>query len=125
MKSVIVTAPNQVEIIDAPIPKPGPYQALVKTEVACLCNSTDRVLVNGHFPGMEKAFPFALGHESVGVIQEVGAKVRHFKVNERAVSGLVFNLGVDGIKSAWGGFCEYVLANDHEAMVQDLSLIHI
>ncbi len=119
MKTVIVTAPNQVEITDTPIPRPGPYQALVKTEVACLCNKTDGELVNGHFPGMEKAFPFALGHESVGLVQEVGAKVRHFKVNERAVSGLVFDLGVDGIESGWGGFCEYVLANDHEAMVQD------
>ena len=119
MKSVIVTAPNQVEIIDAPIPKPGPYQALVKTEVACLCNKTDGELVSGHFPGMENAFPFTLGHESVGVIQEVGAKVRNFKVDERAVSGLVFDLGVEGIKTGWGGFCEYVLANDHEAMVED------
>ena len=119
MKTVVVTAPNQVEIIDTPIPKPGPYQALVKTELACLCNSTDGGLVSGHFPGMEKAFPFALGHESVGLIQEVGAKVRHFNVGERAISGLVFDLGVEGIESGWGGFCEYVLANDHEAMVQD------
>ena len=117
MKTVVVTAPNQVEIIDTPIPKPGPYQALVKTEVACLCNKTE--LLSGHFPGLENAFPFALGHENVGVVQEVGAKVRHFTVGDRAVSGLVFDLGVEGIESGWGGFCEYVLANDHEAMVQD------
>ena len=89
MRSIIVTVPNQVEIIDTPIPTPGPYQALVKTEVACLCNKTDGELVGGHFPGMETAFPFALGHESVGVVQEVGDKARHFSVGGRAVSGLV------------------------------------
>ena len=119
MKTIVVTAPNQVEIIDTPIPKPGPYQALVKTEFACVCNNTDGELVSGHFPGMEKSFPFALGHESVGVVQEVGEKVRHFTVGARAVSGLVFDLGVEGMASGWGGFCEFVLANDHEAMVAD------
>ena len=119
MKSVVVTAPNRVEIVDTPIPKPGPYQALVKTEVACLCNKTDGELVGGHFPGMEDAFPFALGHESVGVVQEAGERARHFKAGDRAVSGLVFDLGLEGMASGWGGFCEYVLANDHEAMVQD------
>jgi 2-desacetyl-2-hydroxyethyl bacteriochlorophyllide A dehydrogenase len=119
MKTISVTAPNQVEIIDTPIPKPGPYQALVKTEFACVCNNTDGELVGGHFPGMEKSFPFALGHESVGVVTEVGDMVRHFKIGERAISGLVFDLQTEGMESGWGGFCEYVLANDHEAMVAD------
>ncbi len=119
MKTVSVTAPGVVEIIDTPIPKPDPYQALVKTEFACVCNSTDSELVHGRFPGMEKAFPFALGHESVGTVVEVGDKVKNFKIDGRAVSGLHFDLGVDGMKSGWGGFCEYVLANDHEAMIAD------
>ena len=119
MKTVSVTAPGVVKIIDTPIPKPGPYQALVKTEFACVCNSTDTELVHGRFPGMEKAFPFALGHESVGTVVKVGDKVKNFIIDDRAVSGLHFDLEVDGMKSGWGGFCEYVLANDHEAMVAD------
>ena len=119
MKTVSVTAPGIVTIIDTPVPSPGPYQALVKTELACLCNNTDGELVSGHFPGMEDAFPFALGHESVGIVQSIGDKVRHFKAGDRAVSGLVFDLGVEGLSSGWGGFCEYVLANDHQAMVED------
>jgi threonine dehydrogenase-like Zn-dependent dehydrogenase len=121
MKTVAVVAPNEVSIIDTPVPRPGSYQALVKTEVACICNNTDGELVSGHFPGMEEAFPFALGHESAGTIIETGAKVRNFALGNRALSGLVLDheLGVDGLKSGWGGFCEYVLVNDHEAMVED------
>ena len=119
MKTVSVTSPGVVEVIDTPIPKPGPYQALVKAEFACVCNSTDSELVHGRFPGMEKAFPFALGHESVGTVVEVGDKAKNFKIDGRAVSGLHFDLEVDGMQSGWGGFCEYVLANDHEAMVAD------
>ncbi len=119
MKTISVTEPLKVEVIDTPVPEPGAYQALVRTELACVCNNTDGELVSGAFPGMEKSFPFALGHESVGVVEKVGEKVRNFKVGGRAVSGLVFDLGVDGLESGWGGFCEYVLANDHEAMVED------
>ena len=119
MKTIVAHAANEIRIVDTPIPKPGPYQALVKTEFACICNHTDSELLRGSFPGMEQAFPFALGHESVGVVQEVGEKVRHFKTGARAISGLVFDLGVPGLESGWGGFCEYVLVNDHEAMVTD------
>ena len=117
MRTVAVTAPGQVEIIDTPKPTPGPYQALVRTEFACVCNSTDSELVHGRFPGMEDAFPFALGHESVGMVEEIGNEVRNFKIGSRAVSGLLFDLQDEKINSGWGGFCDYVLANDHEAMV--------
>lgn len=119
MRTVAVTAPGKVEIIDTMKPSPGPYQALVRTEFACVCNSTDSELVHGRFPGMEDSFPFALGHESVGVVEEIGPKVRNFKVGSRAVSGLLFDLQDEAINSGWGGFCDYVLANDHEAMVAD------
>ncbi len=119
MKTVSVIAPGQVEIIDTPKPEPGPYQALVRTELACLCNNTDGELVHGSFPEMEEAFPFALGHESVGTVEQIGDKVLNFSIGDRALSGLVFDLGVEGLKSGWGGFCEYVLANDHAAMVED------
>ncbi|MED5416031.1 MAG: zinc-binding dehydrogenase [Candidatus Latescibacterota bacterium] len=119
MKTISVIAPGQLEIIDTPRPEPGPYQALVRTELACLCNKTDSELVHGAFPGLEDAFPFALGHESVGIVEQIGDKVRNFAVGGRVVSGLVFDLGVEGLQPGWGGFCEYVLANDHEAMVAD------
>ena len=121
MKTVAVVEQNKVSIIDTPVPVPAMYQALVKTETACVCNNTDGELVAGHFPGMEKAFPFALGHESVGTVVEVGKQARNFEIGSRALSGLVLDkeLGVDGLASGWGGFCEYVLVNDHEAMVVD------
>ena len=117
MKTISVTAPGQIEIIETAIPTPGPYQALVKTEFACLCNSTDSELVHGRFPGMEEAFPFALGHESVGTVVKTGDKVRNFQPGQRAIGGLVFDF--ENLATGWGGFCEYTLANDHEAMVQD------
>jgi len=40
MRAVTVTEPGKVAIVDLLRPAPGAYQALVRTEVACLCNST-------------------------------------------------------------------------------------
>ena len=119
MKSVIATSPGELAILDTPQPRPGPYQALVRTECACLCNRTDSELLGGTFPGMEDKFPFALGHESVGIVVEVGEKVKNFKVGDQAVGGLVFDLQKEGVDSGWGGFGEFTLANDHDAMVAD------
>ena len=118
MRAVVVTKPGQVEIAELPIPEVGPYQVRVKTEAACLCNATDGKLVAGHFPGVD-TYPLVLGHESVGIVDKVGEKVRNFKMGDRVVGGLLFDFGVDGYGSGWGGFCEYTLANDHDAMVED------
>ncbi len=118
MRAVAVTQPGKVEIVRLDPPKPGPYQVLVKTEVACLCNATDGKLVAGHFPGVDR-YPLVLGHEGAGIVQSVGEKVRNFKPGDRAIGGLLFEFSDPKYASGWGGFCEYTLANDHDAMVAD------
>jgi len=118
MRAVAVTEPGKVEIVELGRPTPGPYQALVRTEVACLCNATDGKLIAGHFPGVDK-YPLVLGHEGAGIVEAVGAKVRNFQVGQRAIGGLVFDFSDPGYSSGWGGFSEYTLANDHDAMVAD------
>lgn len=118
MKTIAVMTPNKVEIIEVAKPKPGPYQALVRTKIAALCNATDRKLIAGHFPGVEK-YPLVLGHEGVGIVDEVGAKVRTFKRGDHAIGGMLGDFGDPAIHCGWGGFCEYVLVNDHDAMIAD------
>lgn len=118
MRAVIVTSPGKLELADLARPRVGPYQALVKTEVAALCNATDSKLIGGHFPGVQ-TFPMVLGHEDAGIVQEVGAKVRSFAPGDRVIGGLVFEFAESGLNSGWGGFCDYTLVNDHDAMVAD------
>ena len=118
MRTVAVIEPGKVEIVDVGEPKGGPYQVRVKTEAACLCNATDGKLVSGHFPGVDK-YPLILGHESVGIVDAVGENVRNFKMGDRVIGGLVFEFDDPKYSSGWGGFCEYTLATDHDAMVAD------
>ncbi len=118
MISVAVKAPGEVALVELPRPSPGPYEALVKSEVVFICNATDRKLVGGHFPGIgPEAYPLLLGHENVGRVVELGAKVRSFALGDRVIGGLF--LRPEGFGSGWGGDSEYVLAADHEAMAAD------
>jgi threonine dehydrogenase-like Zn-dependent dehydrogenase len=118
MRAIVVKKPGELVVAELARPVPGPYQALVRTEVAALCNATDSKLIDGHFPGVER-YPLALGHESAGLVCEVGAKVRAFAAGDRVIGGLVFDFAEPELASGWGGFSEYTLVNDHDAMVAD------
>ena len=118
MRAVAVIEPGKVEIVDIAPPTPGPYQVRVKTEVACLCNATDGKLVAGHFPGVDE-YPLILGHESVGIVDQVGEKVRNLAAGDRTVGGLVFEFAEPEYHTGWGGLCEYTLVTDYDAMVAD------
>jgi threonine dehydrogenase-like Zn-dependent dehydrogenase len=118
MYSVAVLEPNRVALVSLPDPAPGPYEARVRTELACLCNATDRKLVQGHFPSIDR-YPLLLGHETVGIVDAIGDKVRSFRVGDRLVGGLLLRPTDPAYASGWGGFSEYTLAGDHAAMVAD------
>lgn len=120
MLAIAVTKPGLIEVVDVPKPKPGPYDVLVKNKVAYICNATDRKLVAGHFPGIGiDKYPMLLGHEGVGVVEEVGANVKSFKPGDHAIGGLLLDTTDPRYSSGWGGNCEYVIATDHAAMVAD------
>jgi threonine dehydrogenase-like Zn-dependent dehydrogenase len=120
MRSIAVLEPGKTGIVEVPKPSPGPYEALVKTEIAFICNATDRKLVAGHFPGIgADRYPLLLGHESVGVVEAVGPKVRSFAVGDRVIGGLLLKTGAPRFGSGWGGDSEYVLAADADAMRAD------
>lgn len=118
MYAVAVMQPNDIQIVEVPLPTPGPYEARVRTEIAALCNMTDRKLIHGEFPGVDQ-YPLLLGHETVGIVDAVGDKVRNFRVGDRVVGGLVLNPPDPAYGSGWGGFAQYTLAGDHQAMVED------
>ncbi|MDR2956546.1 MAG: zinc-binding dehydrogenase [Prevotella sp.] len=118
MKSVVVTKPGTIEIQEIDIPTISPYQALVKTEMVAFCNATDSKLISGKFPG-EDSYPMALGHETVGIVVEIGSKVKNFAVGDRTIGGLISDFGSQNLHSAWGGFSEYVVVNDFEVLKEE------
>ena len=121
MKAICVRRPGNLEIVDIREPSPGPYEVRIRSEVSFICNATDRKLIDGHFPGMEQPdnYPLLLGHETVGVVVEVGEAVRNLRIGDRVIGGLLLKSPEPGFATGWGGMSEYVIARDHDAMVAD------
>jgi len=82
MKAFVVThyGPDGLESAELPTPTIGPRDVLVDVRAASI-NPLDKMVRNGEFKQLIKyKRPFALGHDLAGVITEVGADVRDFKV---------------------------------------------
>ncbi len=73
-----------LELVDAPIPSPGPKEALVKVGAAGVN------FIDVYFRiGLYKApLPFTPGNEGAGVIEAVGAEVTDFQVGDRVAWGM-------------------------------------
>jgi threonine dehydrogenase-like Zn-dependent dehydrogenase len=56
--------------------------AIVRLTVSAICG-TDLHMVRGTFPGMKPGT--VLGHEGVGIVEDVGKQVRNFKAGDRVV----------------------------------------
>ncbi|GAB2738284.1 zinc-dependent alcohol dehydrogenase family protein [Salinifilum aidingensis] len=82
MKAAALTAPERIEIIDAPEPTCGPRDVLVRVLGAGLCG-TDSAVVRGS--RKVPALPWVLGHEGVGEIIAAGEAVDDRAVGQRVV----------------------------------------
>jgi propanol-preferring alcohol dehydrogenase len=93
MKAAVVTelgAPLQ--ILDIPLPRPGPGQVLVRMDTTGLCH-TDIHAARGDWP-VKPVPPFVPGHEGVGVIEQLGEGVTVRAVGDRvAIAWLAFACG--------------------------------
>lgn len=120
MKAAIVTAKDQLEVADIPMPKVGAYDCLVKIDACAVCTGTDSSIIGGTFPWPQK-YPFVLGHESTGIVVEVGEKVRNFKVGQRVTRPAAVMAGEerDGLTSQWGGYAQYGMVRDVQAAAED------
>jgi hypothetical protein len=79
MRRVVVSRTG-ITVEQAPIPTPGPDEALVRSVVAGVCGS-DTHAAHGRHPFV--ALPYAPGHEVVGVVTAIGAAVTGVRPGQR------------------------------------------
>src|SRR5256714_4706902 len=83
MKAVVFHGIGDIRLDDVPEPKiEQPTDAIVELTASAICG-TDLHLVRGTFPGMVPGT--ILGHEGVGIVEELGQDVRNFDVGDRVV----------------------------------------
>jgi 2-desacetyl-2-hydroxyethyl bacteriochlorophyllide A dehydrogenase len=80
IRRVIVDADKQVVIEHTPAPTAGAGEALVRAVYAGVCGS-DTHAQHGRHPHIR--LPYAVGHEVVGVVQQVGADVDDLAAGDR------------------------------------------
>lgn len=125
MKALVYRAPEHVEVAEVPKPKiEQPTDAVLRVTTASICGS-DLHIYHGRLSAVEGLI---LGHEFVGVIDELGEAVPGFEVGDRVMVMAGFqcgvcencknqlpgcaNGGIFGTSSPWGtlqgGQAEYV-----------------
>ena len=124
MKAVLITEPNVVQVRDIPAPVWNEYECLVEVKACGICSSTDLKLIKRDHPENPRnpmRYPAILGHEAVGKIVEVGAKVRNFKLGDRVLVPFS-NMGHipdDTYNMTYGAMTEFSVAPDYTAMLED------
>ena len=73
---------EDLQLMEVPTPEPGPGEVLVRIRSCGFC-ATDYKAIRGIRRNVE--FPLIPGHEPSGVIAEIGANVRHFKVGDEVI----------------------------------------
>ncbi len=93
MKAAVLYEPNTPLVIEEiRTRKPQAHEVLIRTAVAGLCHS-DLHFIEGLYP---HPLPFVPGHESSGVIEQVGSEVTYVEPGDHVITCL----------SVFCGFCE-------------------
>ena len=96
MKAAVFRKVNRpMEVEEVELAEPGPREVVVRTKAAGVCHS-DLHFYNGTYPGQT---PVVLGHESAGVVEEVGRDVTYVKPGDHVITCL----------SVFCGHCEHCL----------------
>ena len=105
MKAAVFREVNKpMEIEEVTVSKPGPREVLIRTKAAGICHS-DMHFFNGSYPGK---LPMVLGHESAGVVEQVGSDVHYVKPGDHVITCL----------SVFCGHCDQCLTG-HLSLCQE------
>ena len=116
MRAAIIEKVGEIVIKDVPKPSPKHEEALVKIITAGVCHS-DLHMSNGDWPVVKPPIP--LGHEAIGIVEELGHGAERFiKKGDRVILGLGGTAG-----AYWCGACEHCLAGKPMLCSQQRQLI--
>jgi len=118
MKAAVVEKPGVLTVREVPEPVMGEYDALCDILYCATCSATDWHIITGTFPfGMQ--YPAILGHESIGRVVQVGAKVRNFRPGDLVTRAAATGHPEAGLHLGWGGFAQRGIVRDYLAMDED------
>ncbi|MGO4724845.1 MULTISPECIES: zinc-dependent alcohol dehydrogenase [unclassified Inquilinus] len=97
IKLARVTGPRRMEVFEASRPVPGPNEMLIRVVAAGVCHSDIPAFAGTLAPpadptgntsdGPRLGYPYTLGHEPTGIVEELGSGVSEFAIGD-LVSGV-------------------------------------
>jgi threonine dehydrogenase-like Zn-dependent dehydrogenase len=89
MRAAVFHGPGDIRIESVPRPHPGPGEAVIRVTLTTICG-TDVHILKGEYPVRPGLI---VGHEPVGVIEELGPGVVGYEVGERVLVGAITPCG--------------------------------
>src|SRR6188508_684698 len=89
MRAAVFHGPNDIRIETVPRPQPGPGEAVIRVTLTTICG-TDVHILKGEYPVREGLI---VGHEPVGVIDELGPGIVGYAVGDRVLVGAITPCG--------------------------------
>jgi threonine dehydrogenase-like Zn-dependent dehydrogenase len=89
MKAAVFVEPDRIVLDEKPVPEVGPGDALVRITTTTICG-TDVHILNGEYP-VERGR--IIGHEPVGMVEELGPGVTGYEVGQRVIIGATASAG--------------------------------
>src|ERR1700736_4851967 len=89
MKATVFHSPNNIHLEEVPRPHAGVDEAVIRITLTTICG-TDLHILRGEYavkPGL------VIGHEPVGVIEELGDGVTGYKIGDRVLVGAITPCG--------------------------------
>ena len=104
MKAAVFVGPGRIQLQERPVPTVGATDALIRLTTTTICG-TDVHILKGEYPVTRGRI---VGHEPVGVIEELGAAVTGYAIGQRVIAGAITPCGqchfcLDGHSSQCGG----------------------
>ncbi|XP_071964107.1 sorbitol dehydrogenase-like [Antedon mediterranea] len=81
--SAILKKQGELVLEDTPIPKPGKNEVQIRMQRVGICGSDVHYWTHGRIGHFIVEAPMILGHESSGIVSEVGEGVQHLKTGDR------------------------------------------
>lgn len=82
MKANVFHGKNNIRVEEVDKPRAGVGEAVIRVTLTTICG-TDLHIVRGEYPGL------VVGHEPVGVIEELGEGVSGYEIGDRVLVGAI------------------------------------
>lgn len=87
MKAWVLGAPDEIFLVDKPVPQPGAAEVLVRIDAVAICATDLEILRHGVPAMVEGGLPFhknfTIGHEYMGTVVKLGPAVDEYRIGDR------------------------------------------